>query len=180
MITVPAYFDDAQRQATKDAAKLAGLEVLRLLMNHCSSDCLYKKQNDGKTVVVYDLGGGTFDVSILQLSDGVFQVLSTAGDTHLGGDDFDRALLALFLRQSGHSFDDIDHLQRAWSTAEQAKRRLSDETETTVSISINGEMANRLHEQTGNKKSKFGWTKLRGIQQSLADALSPAQLMKWF
>jgi molecular chaperone HscA len=89
VITVPAYFDDAQRQATKDAAKIAGLEVLRLLNEPTAAAIAYGLQegNDGKTVAVYDLGGGTFDVSILKLSDGVFQVLSTAGDTHLGGDD---------------------------------------------------------------------------------------------
>ena len=99
VITVPAYFDDAQRQATKDAAKIAGLEVLRLLNEPTAAAIAYGLQegNDGKTVAGIDLGGGTFDVSILKLSDGVFQVLSTAGDTHLGGDDFDRALLDVWL-----------------------------------------------------------------------------------
>ena len=174
VITVPAYFDDAQRQATKDAAKLAGLEVLRLLNEPTAAAIAYGLQegNDGKTVVVYDLGGGTFDVSILQLSDGVFQVLSTAGDTHLGGDDFDRALLALFLRQSGHSFDDIDHLQTAWSAAEQAKRRLSDETETTVTISLNGEMTSQSIARADWEQEIQAWLDKTGvaIQQALTDA----------
>ena len=93
VITVPAYFDDAQRQATKDAAKLAGLVVLRLLNEPTAAAIAYGLDKRGAgTFAVYDLGGGTFDISILQLDDGVFQVLSTAGDTHLGGDDFDRAV----------------------------------------------------------------------------------------
>ena len=93
MITVPAYFDDAQRQATKDAAKLAGLNVLRLLNEPTAAAVAYglDKHAEG-TFLIYDLGGGTFDVSILRPSRGVFEVLATAGDTHLGGDDFDSAL----------------------------------------------------------------------------------------
>ncbi len=96
VITVPAYFDDAQRQATKDAARIAGLEVLRLLNEPTAAAIAYGlDKRGGGTFAVYDLGGGTFDISILKLDDGVFQVLSTAGDTHLGGDDFDRALAEL-------------------------------------------------------------------------------------
>ncbi len=97
VITVPAYFDDAQRQATKDAARIAGIEVLRLLNEPTAAAIAYglDKRKDG-VFAVYDLGGGTFDISVLELNDGVFQVLSTAGDTHLGGDDFDRALASTF------------------------------------------------------------------------------------
>ncbi|MSQ02734.1 MAG: Fe-S protein assembly chaperone HscA [Myxococcales bacterium] len=96
VITVPAYFDDAQRQATKDAARIAGLEVLRLLNEPTAAAIAYGlDKRGGGTFAVYDLGGGTFDISILRLDDGVFEVLSTAGDTHLGGDDFDRALAEL-------------------------------------------------------------------------------------
>ncbi|MBM4369726.1 MAG: Fe-S protein assembly chaperone HscA [Deltaproteobacteria bacterium] len=96
VITVPAYFDDAQRQATKDAARVAGIEVLRLLNEPTAAAIAYGLDKRGTgTFAVYDLGGGTFDISILRLDDGVFQVLSTAGDTHLGGDDFDRALADL-------------------------------------------------------------------------------------
>ena len=92
VITVPAYFDDAQRQATRDAARLAGINVLRLLNEPTAAALAYglDKSQTGQKVAVYDLGGGTFDISILELNDGVFQVLSTAGDTRLGGDDFDQ------------------------------------------------------------------------------------------
>ncbi len=100
VITVPAYFDDAQRQATKDAARLAGIEVLRLLNEPTAAAIAYGLDKRGAgTFAVYDLGGGTFDISILRLDDGVFQVLATAGDTHLGGDDFDRALAELAWKQ---------------------------------------------------------------------------------
>jgi molecular chaperone DnaK len=94
VITVPAYFDDAQRQATRDAARLAGLDVLRIVNEPTAASLAYglDQRKQGK-VVVYDLGGGTFDVSILSIEDGVFQVLATNGDTHLGGDDFDRTLV---------------------------------------------------------------------------------------
>ena len=98
VITVPAYFDDAQRQATRDAARIAGLEVLRLLNEPTAAAIAYGlEQAQTGCYAVYDLGGGTFDISILTLTDGVFQVLSTAGDTHLGGDDFDRLLAAQLL-----------------------------------------------------------------------------------
>jgi molecular chaperone DnaK (HSP70) len=106
VITVPAYFDDAQRQATRDAARLAGIEVLRIVNEPTAASLAYgldqKKQG---TVAVYDLGGGTFDVSILSIEDGVFRVLSTNGDTHLGGDDFDRALVSVALAELSHSVD---------------------------------------------------------------------------
>src|SRR5690606_11918848 len=102
VITVPAYFDDAQRQATKDAGRLAGLEVLRLLNEPTAAALAYGLDRRAQgTFAVYDLGGGTFDVSILKLVDGVFEVKSTAGDTALGGDDFDRALAGALLQQLG-------------------------------------------------------------------------------
>ncbi|MEL7230726.1 MAG: Hsp70 family protein, partial [Pseudomonadota bacterium] len=94
VITVPAYFNDAQRQATKDAGKIAGLEVLRIINEPTAAALSYgMEKNDGKTIAVYDLGGGTFDVSILEIGDGVFEVKSTNGDTFLGGEDFDMALV---------------------------------------------------------------------------------------
>lgn len=104
VITVPAYFDDAQRQATKDAARIAGIEVLRLLNEPTAAALAYGLQEgkDGVRVAIYDLGGGTFDVSILELNDGVFEVKATAGDTHLGGDDFDRAIADALLRLLGN------------------------------------------------------------------------------
>ena len=96
VITVPAYFNDAQRQATKDAGRIAGLDVLRLVNEPTAAALAYglDKQNDG-TVAVYDLGGGTFDISILRLHEGIFEVIATNGDTHLGGDDIDNLLITI-------------------------------------------------------------------------------------
>ena len=101
VITVPAYFNDAQRTATRDAGRLAGLEVLRIINEPTAASLAYglDKRNRG-TIAVYDLGGGTFDISILKVEDGVFQVLATNGDTHLGGDDIDRLLIELVLRST--------------------------------------------------------------------------------
>ncbi|MES2644077.1 MAG: Fe-S protein assembly chaperone HscA [Myxococcota bacterium] len=135
VITVPAYFDDAQRQATKDAARIAGLEVLRLLNEPTAAAIAYglDKRETG-VFAVYDLGGGTFDVSILELNDGIFQVLATAGDTHLGGDDFDRALGEHVLKQAGlDRRDDADHRELLLAV-EAAKRVLTDADEATVSV----------------------------------------------
>jgi molecular chaperone HscA len=136
VITVPAYFDDAQRQATKDAARIAGLEVLRLLNEPTAAAIAYglDKRESG-TFAVYDLGGGTFDISILELNDGIFQVLSTHGDTHLGGDDFDRALAATF---------GLDQLDESGARAlllecEAAKRALT----TSVSTVVRGRTVTR-------------------------------------
>src|SRR5262249_41245656 len=104
VITVPAYFDDAQRQATRDAAPLAGLEVARIVNEPTAASLAYGlDQRKEGVVAVYDFGGGTFDVSILSIEDGVFRVLATAGDTHLGGDDLDRALAALALDELGRT-----------------------------------------------------------------------------
>ncbi|MEN9786349.1 MAG: chaperone protein HscA [Pseudomonadota bacterium] len=135
VITVPAYFDDAQRQATKDAARLAGLEVLRLLNEPTAAAVAYglDARASGR-FAVYDLGGGTFDVSILELDDGIFQVLATAGDTHLGGDDFDR-LVAEHLRSALGLGDLDDSAHRALlQAAEAAKRRLGEADATEVAF----------------------------------------------
>jgi len=138
VITVPAYFDDAQRQATKDAARLAGLNVLRLLNEPTAAAIAYglDKAAEG-TFVVYDLGGGTFDVSVLRLSQGVFEVLSTGGDSALGGDDFDRAIAEWFCRQ--HGLDGVASLaptaQRALLTAARAaKEALSSHESTAIRL----------------------------------------------
>ncbi len=135
VITVPAYFDDAQRQATRDAAKIAGIEVLRLLNEPTAAALAYglDKAVDGQKVAVYDLGGGTFDISILELSDGFFQVLSTAGDTHLGGDDFDHALARLLLQQVGVDDPDGATFRTAVRAAEAAKRELSSKSSAILS-----------------------------------------------
>jgi molecular chaperone HscA len=111
VITVPAYFNDAQRQATRDAGKLAGLDVLRIINEPTAASLAYGLDQQGgqsePLVAVYDLGGGTFDISILRISDGVFEVLSTNGDTYLGGDDIDRSILNYWAKQLG--WDEADH-----------------------------------------------------------------------
>ena len=140
VITVPAYFNDAQRQATKDAGKIAGLEVLRIVNEPTAAALAYglDKKESGK-IVVYDLGGGTFDVSILELGDGVFEVLSTNGDTALGGEDFDAALTQHIIDEFKKS-DAVDlsndklALQRVRESAEKAKIELSSSTQTDISL----------------------------------------------
>ncbi|BBB90481.1 MAG TPA: molecular chaperone DnaK [Methylomusa anaerophila] len=140
VITVPAYFNDAQRQATKDAGRIAGLNVLRIINEPTAAALAYgldKKKNE--TILVFDLGGGTFDVSILEVGDGVFEVKSTNGDTHLGGDDFDKAvvdwLAAEFKKDNGIDLlKDNQSLQRLTEAAEKAKIELSAVTETTINL----------------------------------------------
>ena len=140
VITVPAYFNDAQRTATKDAGRIAGLEVLRIINEPTAAALAYGLDKKGhETVLVFDLGGGTFDVSILDVGDGVVEVRSTAGDTHLGGDDFDRRLVDYladdFQKQNGIDLrSDPQALQRLFEAAEKAKTELSSVTQTQVSL----------------------------------------------
>ena len=140
VITVPAYFNDAQRQATKDAGKIAGLEVLRIINEPTAASLAYGlDKNDGQTIAVYDLGGGTFDVSILEIGDGVFEVKSTNGDTFLGGEDFDMALVEhlaeQFEKENGIDLrGDKLALQRLKEAAEKAKIELSSATQTEVNL----------------------------------------------
>jgi len=141
IITVPAYFDDSQRQATRDAGRIAGLEVLRIINEPTAASLAYglEKQKKQETIAVYDLGGGTFDISILRIDSGMFEVLSTSGDTFLGGEDFDRAvmdwLLADFLKTTGIDLrQDRLALQRLKEAAEKAKCELSGALETTVAL----------------------------------------------
>jgi len=140
VITVPAYFNDAQRQATKDAGRIAGLDVLRIINEPTAAALAYglDKTKTG-VVAVYDLGGGTFDISILELADGVYQVKSTAGDTHLGGDDFDRIIMSWvlgeFKKQCGIDISgDKMAMQRVRDSAEKAKCELSTTLETTINL----------------------------------------------
>ena len=139
VITVPAYFNDSQRQATKDAGKIAGLEVLRIINEPTAAALAYGMTDMDKTVMVYDLGGGTFDVSILEIADGVFEVLSTNGDTRLGGDDFDEAIIN-YLVQTFKETDGIDlstdkmAMQRLKEAAEKSKIELSATTTSAVSL----------------------------------------------
>lgn len=140
VITVPAYFDDAQRSATKEAGQIAGLEVKRIINEPTAASLAYgleKKTNE--KIVVYDLGGGTFDVSVLEVGDGVFEVKSTNGDTHLGGDDFDRVLIKFvieeFKKESGVDLsEDRQAMQRLKDSAEKAKIELSSTMETEINI----------------------------------------------
>ncbi|MBE9169412.1 molecular chaperone DnaK [Pleurocapsales cyanobacterium LEGE 06147] len=140
VITVPAYFNDSQRQATKDAGRIAGIEVLRIINEPTAASLAYgldKKSNE--TILVFDLGGGTFDVSILEVGDGVFEVKSTSGDTHLGGDDFDKKIvdwLAIeFQRNEGVDLrKDKQALQRLTEAAEKAKIELSGATQTNINL----------------------------------------------
>ena len=140
VITVPAYFNDAQRQATKDAGKIAGLEVLRIINEPTAAALAYGlDKNDGQTIAVYDLGGGTFDVSILEIGDGVFEVKSTNGDTFLGGEDFDIALVdhlaEEFQKENGIDLrGDKLALQRLKEAAEKAKIELSSSSQTEVNL----------------------------------------------
>ncbi|MBK9307168.1 MAG: molecular chaperone DnaK [Nitrospira sp.] len=142
VITVPAYFNDSQRQATKDAGLIAGLEVLRIINEPTAASLAYGLQEKTQgTIAVYDFGGGTFDISILKLKDGIFEVLATSGDTHLGGDDLDRVLVDLFLAEirERHGIDLSsypDHMQAVRLEAERAKIRLSDEQKTEVSLDL--------------------------------------------
>lgn len=142
VITVPAYFNDSQRQATKDAGKIAGLEVLRIINEPTAAALAYgldKGENKNQKILVYDLGGGTFDVSILEIGDGVFEVLSTNGDTRLGGDDFDNAIIELLCREFKNE-NGIDlhtdklAMQRLKDAAEKAKIELSSTPRTTISL----------------------------------------------
>lgn len=137
VITVPAYFDDSQRQATKDAAKLAGIEVLRLLNEPTAAAVAYGLDRGAEGVyAVYDLGGGTFDVSILKLNRGVFEVLATHGDSHLGGDDFDQAVYGWLVTQAGATPPSPSDRRRLLGAARIAKERLSFAEETTIEVEL--------------------------------------------
>ena len=144
VITVPAYFNDSQRQATKDAGKIAGLEVLRIINEPTAASLAYgldKGENQNQKILVYDLGGGTFDVSILEIGDGVFEVLSTSGDTKLGGDDFDNRIIDILVEEfkKTNSIDlskDKLAMQRLKEAAEKAKIELSATPKTTVSLPV--------------------------------------------
>jgi molecular chaperone DnaK len=184
VITVPAYFNDAQRQATKDAGRIAGLNVLRIINEPTAAALAYgldKKQSE--TVLVFDLGGGTFDVSVLDIGDGVVEVRATAGDTHLGGDDFDRRLVDHladeFQRDNGIDLRaDPQALQRLFEAAEKAKVELSSVTQTTVSLPfITADASGPKHLNTTLMRSTFDQITAdlvertrEPVRQALADA----------
>ncbi|CAL9355690.1 molecular chaperone DnaK [Streptomyces sp. enrichment culture] len=184
VITVPAYFNDAQRTATKDAGRIAGLEVLRIINEPTAAALAYgmdKKQHE--TVLVFDLGGGTFDVSILDVGDGVVEVRSTAGDSHLGGDDFDRRLVDHladdFQKENGIDLrKDPQALQRLFEAAEKAKTELSSVTQTQVSLPfITADASGPKHLTDSVMRSTFEQITsdlvercLGPVQQAMADA----------
>ena len=185
VITVPAYFNDAQRQATKDAGQIAGLEVLRIVNEPTAAALAYglDKQTTSEKIAVYDLGGGTFDVSILELGDGVFEVRSTNGDTHLGGDDFDQALIdwlaGEFEQDQGIDLrQDPMALQRLKEAAEKAKCELSSSTQTEINLPfITADQSGPKHLQQSVSRSQFERLvdslverTRRPCQQALADA----------
>ncbi|CAA7406533.1 unnamed protein product [Spirodela intermedia] len=162
VVTVPAYFNDSQRTATKDAGRIAGLDVLRIINEPTAASLAYgfeKKNNE--TILVFDLGGGTFDVSVLEVGDGVFEVLSTSGDTHLGGDDFDKRvvdwLASDFKRDEGIDLlKDKQALQRLTESAEKAKMELSTLTQTNISLPfITATADGPKHIETTLTRAKF-------------------------
>ena len=163
VITVPAYFNDAQRQATKDAGKIAGLEVERIVNEPTAAALAYglDKVDKDEKILVFDLGGGTFDVSVLELGDGVFEVLSTSGDNHLGGDDFDQKVIDYLVAQfkSANGIDlaqDKMALQRLKDAAEKAKKDLSGVTSTQISLPfITAGEAGPLHLEETLTRAKF-------------------------
>jgi molecular chaperone DnaK len=194
VITVPAYFNDAERQATKDAGKIAGLEVERIINEPTAAALAYglDKTEQDQTILVYDLGGGTFDVSILELGDGVFEVKSTAGDNRLGGDDFDQVIIDYlvdqFKKENGIDLSkDKMALQRLKDAAEKAKKDLSGVMSTQISLPfITAGAAGPLHLEVTLSRAKFdeitGHLVERTMgptRQALSDAgLSPSQLDK--
>ena len=163
VITVPAYFNDSQRQATKDAGQIAGLEVLRIVNEPTAASLAYGLDKEGKNekIAVFDLGGGTFDVSILELGDGVFEVKSTNGDTHLGGDDFDQAIIdwlaGEFAREQGIDLrNDAMALQRLKEAAEKAKCELSSSTQTEINLPfITADQSGPKHLQLTLTRAQF-------------------------
>ena len=162
VITVPAYFGDAQRQATKEAGQIAGLEVLRIINEPTAASLAYGlDKEDEQTILVYDLGGGTFDVSILEIAEGVFDVKATSGDTHLGGDDWDQAIIDWLVKRfkDNHGVDlSVDRmaLQRLKEAAEKAKRELSTTTEASINLPfITATAEGPLHLEETLTRSQF-------------------------
>ena len=188
VITVPAYFYDAQRQATKDAGKIAGLDVLRIVNEPTAAALAYGLEKDkSEKVLVFDLGGGTFDVSILEIGDGVHEVLSTSGDTHLGGDDFDKKIIdwicAEFKKQEGMDLtNDKQAMQRIKEAAEKAKCELSSVVETTINLPyITADANGPKHLELSLTRAKFeelSHDLLERCKKPVEQALSDAGLSK--
>ncbi len=188
VITVPAYFNDAQRQATKDAGKIAGLDVLRIVNEPTAAALAYGLEKDKpEKVLVFDLGGGTFDVSILEIGDGVHEVLSTSGDTKLGGDDFDKKIIDWiceeFKKQEGMDLtNDKQAMQRIKEAAEKAKCELSSVVETSISLPyISADANGPKHLELSLSRAKFeelSYDLLERCKKPVEQALSDAGLSK--
>ena len=167
VITVPAYFNDSQRQATKDAGMIAGLEVLRIINEPTAASLAYGLQKKTQGIIaVYDLGGGTFDISILKLKNGIFEVLATNGNTHLGGDDFDRTIVDVMTKEcrEQHGFEleqDVEFMQTVRLEAERTKIRLSDELKTTTTLD--------LPDGKGTYVREFTRDEIEGLVKELVD-----------
>nr|YP_009397272.1 Hsp70-type chaperone [Thuretia quercifolia]ARW66458.1 Hsp70-type chaperone [Thuretia quercifolia] len=186
VITVPAYFNDSQRQATKDSGQIAGLDVLRIINEPTAASLSYgleKKNNE--TILVFDLGGGTFDVSILEVGDGVFEVLSTSGDTHLGGDDFDNQIVKWLVKefQNDEGIDlsqDRQALQRLTEAAEKSKMELSTLSQTDINLPfITSTDTGPKHLEKSITRAKFEslcWNLISRCQVPVDNALKDAQL----
>ena len=180
VITVPAYFNDAQRQATKDAGKIAGLDVLRIVNEPTAAALAYGLEKDkSEKVLVFDLGGGTFDVSILEIGDGVHEVLSTSGDTHLGGDDFDKKIIDWICAEFKN---DKQAMQRIKEAAEKAKCELSSVVETTINLPyITADANGPKHLELSLTRAKFeelSHDLLERCKKPVEQALSDAGLSK--
>ena len=188
VITVPAYFNDAQRQATKDAGKIAGLDVLRIVNEPTAAALAYGLEKEtSEKVLVFDLGGGTFDVSVLEIGDGVHEVLSTSGDTHLGGDDFDQKIMdwicAEFKKQEGIDLSgDKQAMQRIKEAAEKAKCELSSVVDTNINLPfITADANGPKHLDLNLSRSKFeelSYDLLERCKKPVEQALSDASLSK--
>ena len=188
VITVPAYFNDAQRQATKDAGKIAGLDVLRIVNEPTAAALAYGLEKEkAEKVLVFDLGGGTFDVSVLEIGDGVHEVLSTSGDTHLGGDDFDQKIMdwicAEFKKQEGMDLsNDKQAMQRIKEAAEKAKCELSSVVETNINLPfITADANGPKHLDLNLSRAKFeelSYDLLERCKKPVEQALSDAGLSK--
>nr|QCI04724.1 Hsp70-type chaperone [Bornetia secundiflora] len=186
VITVPAYFNDSQRQATKDAGQIAGLEVLRIINEPTAASLSYGlDKKDNETILVFDLGGGTFDVSVLEVGDGVFEVLSTSGDTHLGGDDFDRKIVEWLIKEFNQDegidlSQDRQALQRLTEASEKAKMELSSLSQTDINLPfITSTDTGPKHLEKQITRAKFEelcWELISRCQIPVNNALKDAQL----
>lgn len=186
MVTVPAYFNDSQRQATKDAGTIAGLNVMRIINEPTAAAIAYgldKKVGQERNVLIYDLGGGTFDVSVLTIEDGIFEVKSTNGDTHLGGEDFDQNMVKFFAQEfkKKHKKDILDNkraVRRLRTACERAKRTLSSSTQASIEIDSLYEGIDLYTTITRAKFEELNRTLFNNTKEPVNQALRDAKVDK--